>query len=149
VLWVLWSWTRELPKATEVGQEEGALHDSLRRGPWSRTLWPKSDGIRNLNLRGKNQKLYSPESPFWPQFKNRRFRFCHRSQEGAALDNGGDRCLQVHDEEQGGDIQEAKETKTIAILSGARVSSISSWGDGLDSNLLYSPLEEEGPPLFY
>jgi hypothetical protein len=38
-----------------------------------------------------------------------------------------------------------------SICSGARVSSISSIssrGDGLDPNLLYPPLEEEGPPLF-
>jgi hypothetical protein len=34
------------------------------------------------------------------------------------------------------------------ICSGARVSSISSRGEGLDPNLLYSPLEEKGPPLF-
>jgi hypothetical protein len=33
------------------------------------------------------------------------------------------------------------------MISGARVSSISSRGDGLDPNLLYPPLEE-GPPLF-
>jgi hypothetical protein len=35
-----------------------------------------------------------------------------------------------------------------AIYSGARVSSISSRGDGLYPNILYPPLEEEGPPLF-
>jgi hypothetical protein len=38
-----------------------------------------------------------------------------------------------------------------STFSGARVSSISSIscrGDGLDPNLLYPPLEEEGPPLF-
>jgi hypothetical protein len=37
------------------------------------------------------------------------------------------------------------------ICSGARISSISSIssrGDGLNPNLLYPPLEEEGPPLF-
>jgi hypothetical protein len=34
------------------------------------------------------------------------------------------------------------------IPRGARVSSISSRGDGLDPNLLYPPLEEEGLPLF-
>jgi hypothetical protein len=34
------------------------------------------------------------------------------------------------------------------MYSGASVSSISSRGEALDPNLLYPPLEEEGPPLF-
>jgi hypothetical protein len=33
------------------------------------------------------------------------------------------------------------------MFRGARVSSISSRGDGLNPNLLYPPLEEEGPPI--